>query len=546
MKKNNEDFAGLRVGIDIGSKTIKLVEIREVGKELVLENFDIIDIPQEDNGTKAHTAAKLLKEAFSRLSAEKRSVFSLITGPEVIIRRLSLPKMSENDLLEAIKWEIRSHISFPVEEAAVDYYPLVESSKVSGKTDIIMVAMKKSTLEAALSIFEAANIKLDVLTVTPFASWDLLKKLDALQKNKSTVLVNVGSETTKLTFFNGENLEFYREFSIAGDSFTKAMIGLFVSDSWQMNMTYAQAEEIKKLYGIPDENTEEKTSEGIPLIQILQIVKPVLRRFMNEIVRSFSYYKEHFGKEAIERILLTGGSSELKNLSSTISQGLDSKIEDLSGLIKLKIGKNIKDEKKLASSMPLLTTALGASVPHTPSINLLKKTGFSLKTELPFGLGKIIQSLNPESLKNISTLVTVSAAAFMIIAGILAAVVTNTNIETYKKNLNEKKLLLEDLRNLSEHREILAQIEKGKSPVKECIAELANLMPSNTYLNSLLFDGKTKSMIIEGTCANMASVSALMKNIETSPFFGNTTLNEARRSAVKNGISFKIAFNISL
>jgi type IV pilus assembly protein PilM len=548
-RKNNEDKnLLLTVGIDISERSIALVEIQDSDEKLVIESFDTLEIPQTaDNENKNSSIIRFLKESFSRFPAGKHSVFSILSGSEVIIRRLSTPKMKEKDLIQAIKWDIKSHTPFPITSALIDYRSLGEvREKGVDKLDLLAVAVQKEAIDNTCLLFEAAGIKLDGVSVAPFAIWSLLKKTQLLQKDKITAFINMGSDTTKILFFNGENLEFYRELNLAGNNFTKA-IANFVSSETKKPANYEEIEKIKRDYGIPVEGTTEKTPEGIPLIELLAALKPVLRRFSNEIVRSFSYYKEQFQKESIDRILISGGSSKLKNIDAFLSSELEGRVEKLDELLSPESGHNIKDEARLKENLPRLAIALGTALSKSKEINLIKKSGHGPKINVSAELNKyasVFSKIAPST--KVSTFIGVIAITALVIATLMINISVNNSISYYKKMLEEKKLTLENIKILSERRVILSKIEKEQTPIRQAIADLTNLMPSGAFLNGMSFDNAAKTVSIAGHCGNINSVAALLENIENSSFFSGSSLIEAKKSDTGNEIDFKMSFKINL
>ncbi|MEK7375713.1 MAG: pilus assembly protein PilM, partial [Candidatus Margulisiibacteriota bacterium] len=307
-----EFFAGKKpnlVGIDTSGGYVRLSELKVDEKgTAVLENYVVAEIPAvKETEDKKSAAIKTLKEAFSKLSSDKKDVFAMIAGSDVSIRRVFLPKLSGKDLAEAIKWETKTHFPFPVDKVMIDHHVIGKAEeKGSEKLDTWIVAAQKDFIAQNNMIFEKAGINLNGISVPPFAAWNLLKIENQLKENTITVFISIGFEITGISFFNGQKLEFYRDISIAGNNITNAMVGQFVTDNWQMNINYEQAEKLKRQYGIPAEGTEEKSADGVLLSNILQIIKPVLRRFLNDVLRSFDYYKEQYHRDKIDRVIISG------------------------------------------------------------------------------------------------------------------------------------------------------------------------------------------------------------------------------------------------
>ncbi len=543
-KNNKKDPSGKSaIGVNISAHVLNVVELARQGDKNIIDGYSSIEIPQDlDKGHIDPFIIDTLKKQCTNLKSKREGVFSIISGSEVIIRRMQIPKIGKKELLEAIKWEIKTHIPFPIETAVINYSILDEiKSKDITKLDLLVAVVQKSSVERTKDLFEKAGIRLEGLSIAPFAVWNLLKGTSILKKDKRTAFIDIGSENTKIVFFDGENLEFYRELPIGGIHFTKSMIGLFVSDKWQMNLNYQQAEAMKRRYGIPEEDTSDMTEDGLPLKQIYQVMRPTLRRFLNEVSRSFGYYKEQFSKVSIDRVILAGGSSKMKNIDSHLSSELGINIEKIENLIKIENGPLIKDEALLLQTIPHIAIAMGAALSQAKEMNFIGKT--------QGGLGKAGRSETQKTLsqaplqKNFYTAAAISVLAVYLAAIAAMNVSLNNRIQSYRDLINNQKRLLENLKILSEKQMILSKIEKQKVPLRPAIAELTNLLPKNSFLDAFSYNNGSKGFAISGVAADMYLVGDLLKRIESSGFFSDTSLIEARKTPDKRSVGFSMSFN---
>lgn len=537
-KKSNQKE--LIVGVNITGYFVNIVLLQKENNKNTIEDFVSESIPQDIEKEKVDNfVITTLKNYFSKLKTPKFKVFSLILESETIIRRIQIPKISSKELLEAVKWEIKTHIPFSVENAAISFSILGEiKSKEGAKYDLLVAVVQKESIERTKTIFEKASIHLDSLTIAPFAVWNLLKAGDILKKEQRTAFVEIGSENTKIIFFDGESLDFYREIPIGGMHFTKSMIGLFVADKWQMNLDYRQAEKLKIKYGIPDENTTEVTEEGLPLKQIYQVLRPTLRRFLNEINRSFNYYKEQFSKVSIDRVILSGENSKIKNLDLHLSSEIGVKIEKIEDLLKIEKGQTIKDLNEFLLSIPNIALAIGVALLQNKEMDFTSKgvSGNILS-------GKIeIERLTPSKQTAIA-IVGLIALSYILTLYLVTTNVENT-IKKYEKLIKEQRLLLLNLKLLKDKEETLSKIESQKNYLRPLIVEIANIMPTKVNLDTFTFNNSTKSFAISGTSKDMFSVGNFLKKLESSSYFDNVFLVEAKKTGDENIYKFSITFTL--
>ncbi|MFA5097056.1 MAG: type IV pilus assembly protein PilM [Candidatus Margulisiibacteriota bacterium] len=537
------------IGLDISGGYVRMAQLKISEKDTLLENYAVVEVPQAKEGQdRISVLSSAIKEAAAGFSKDKnREVFAMTSGPDVSIRRVLLPKLSGKELAEAIKWETKTHFPFPVDKVVIDKYVMGPAQdKGIDKLDTWLVAAQKELLEKSWGLTEKAGLPIKGISVPPFAAWNLLRTEGQLKDSTVTVFINMGAEITGISFFDGQKLDFYRELSIAGNNITNAMVGLFVSDNWQMNINYEQAEKIKRQYGIPKEGTEEKTSDGVPLSNILQIMKPVLKRLMNDILRSFDYYKEQYNKTRIDRVIISGGSSKLLNLAEYLSSGLGIKVETLNKLVSIKVSDSI-DAKQLEQDLSHLTTSIGLALSRAKEINLYSRKKEALSLSLPFDLERFIPALSlPSPSAKVPAIIASAVLAVFIAAALFTGYNLDKTISFYSKQLEEKKILLTDLKLLSERRAILSKIEKEQAPLRGILTELTNILPPSVTLSGVSYVNASKYLVISGSAPSVQSIGTLLKNIEGSSMFSKTILIEAKKSPSGAESLFNMTFAVDL
>lgn len=532
--------ANTAIGLDIGEKTVKFVKIRQTNGDFTLLRYDIKDIPSGQERIRA--VSEILKELFKSEKGDAE-VYTCAFGPNVSLKRITIPQMPDGEIASAMKWEAKNLATFPLENAAVDFFKIGKTTeKASDKIEIMLIMASEEVMNFFSAVSKESGVKFAGISVLPLALRGLLFKQKRLEQDKVTAVIDIGSDAASINLFKGNTLQFTREISVAGESFTKAMTGLLVADHWQLNLTYEQSEDIKHRYGIPPKDTSELTENGIPLVHIYEMMFPTLKRLQNEIMRSFDYFKEQFREEKIDNIFLTGGSSGMKNLSEHLSNALGIKVETIDPLENAKIDPKsdikLDEVKKVASRLSL---AVGLAIDRSQRINLIssreKEGGFKVPFNLQ-GLLKMpglpgIPSL-PEMKVRIPANMFVWIAVILIGASIFYDVKLTQTRNQLRKELSSKQSLLSDIRTLVERRSILNQILKEGTNVKDTLYEITQVLPPHVYLTELLYENAARQMVISGDAPDTQTVGQTMSNIEESPYFSGTTLIETRKGAVNN------------
>jgi cell division ATPase FtsA len=359
-----------------------------------------------------------------------------------------------------------------------------------------------------------------------------------------------------INLFKNNALQFTREMSVAGDSFTKCLTGTIVGDNFQLNLNLAQAEALKIRFGIPKEDATDQTDEGISLTQIRAALRPTLRRFSNEIQRSFDYYKEQFLEEKISKIYLSGGSSKLKNLDAFICESFAVPVEVLNPFQRIGLSTALKHkEAELAEIAPRLTLALGLAIGRAQSLNLIKeekkkkpKTPATpslnlteLKSKIKLGeLAKIFENLP------YTNFISGGLVILLLLCALGYNFYLSNRIAYYSKELASRKLALTDLKALISRRTIIKKISAEETKVRETLGKLASTLPSSITLSSLNYQNTTRTALITGTCSNIQKIGDIINAIESSPNFSEVQLKSAKKISDSEKMKIILRYRFTL
>ncbi|MFH1709642.1 MAG: type IV pilus assembly protein PilM [bacterium] len=531
------------IGLDIDEKSVKFVKLKKTDRDVTLLKYAVREIPLSDDKVKAISI--LLKDLFKTEKPETE-VYVCAFGTNISLKRLTIPVMPDEEIADALKWEAKNIVPFPMKNSAIDFFKIGKvSDKAVEKYDIMFAVAGEELLNFLASISKESAVRFSGISIIPLALCAVLNQSKKIEKDKINAIIDFGAEAASINIFKGDTPNFTREITVAGDSLTKAMTGLLVADQWQLNLTYEQAEEIKKKYGIPKKDTAEVTDSGIPLVHIHEMMAPTLQRLQNEIIRSFDYYKEEFRTEKIDNIFLTGGGSRLKNLEEFLSNALGTKVEMIDPVENIKVdpasGIDAADLKEASSRLAL---AVGLALEQSEKINFQRTNEAPSKFK---GLEKIFKKINI----NFNVKVPVNIAIWSAAAVIALAVIYNFYLigvrEHFKKEIASKQAILTDVKALVEKRAILEQISREETHIRETLSQITRALPAGIVLTNLKYDNSKHQIWLTGEAKTTNIVGKLLKNFEDSPNFKKTLLIEARKAVVESvqKIIFKITFNLT-
>jgi len=294
-------------GLDIGSSYIKAVQLKEKRSGYELELFDQIQLPPElivdgsiiDSMRLVEALKELLKKARIRT---KNVAISIAGHASVIIRRISLPEMTEEELAESIKFEAEQYVPFDIEDVNIDFQ-ILGPKEEPGQMDVMLVAVKKDIINEYVSVAKEAGLAPVVVDVDAFALGNMYEINYEIEAGKNLALVNLGARTINLNLVKNGVSIFTRDSSVGSNIITEAL-------QKEFNLSYDQAERAKR-----GEPVEGASQDGV-----YEIMKASYEELLTEITRSIEYFQTTSFHEEVSNIILSGGGALLKDFQNYLAE----------------------------------------------------------------------------------------------------------------------------------------------------------------------------------------------------------------------------------
>ncbi|MEE9219851.1 MAG: type IV pilus assembly protein PilM [Acidobacteriota bacterium] len=340
------------VGLDIGSSSIKLVQLRESGRDggYRLENLGVAPLSPEAIVDGAIMDSGLVVDVIQNLFRENKvkgaDVALSLSGHSVIIKRVSLPTMNEEELAESIQWEAEQYIPFDIQDVNIDYQILQgDSMTAEGNMDVLLVAVKKSKINDYTSAIHQAGKTPMVVDVDVFALQNAFETNYAPEYDLSMALVNIGASVTNISIMQGANSVFWRDISIGGNQYTDAI-------QKELNVSYGRAESLKKGEEAPGENAE----------QLQQIFKQVNQDVCSEIQKTLDFFKATTAGEPVNKIVLSGGSCRVPGLQEMLAERFGVPIEMFNPFQAIQVSDKRFPQEQIHDLAPTLAVAVGLAL----------------------------------------------------------------------------------------------------------------------------------------------------------------------------------------
>ena len=294
------------IGLDIGSHSIKAVQLRRTFRGFELVGFHEKVISREGETAPSDAVAQALAELFSEGHIVGDIVITSIPGHQVSARIIKLPFTDRRKMDQVIPFEVEGYTPFNIEEMVVSYH-IVKVEE--GEAQILALLVKKDMLRDHLEILERANISPKIVDLDVLALYSISRLM--LQGMEGPLsLADIGASKTSICIVEDGHLSMIRSLPIGGEAITAAI-------QRELNLTHEEAEQGKTLHGIILEDQGESEEERRFSKCIESAISPLLR----EMKQTFHYYEaDHH--QGVRRIFLCGGTSALPNLIPYLSREL--------------------------------------------------------------------------------------------------------------------------------------------------------------------------------------------------------------------------------
>src|SRR3990172_1464140 len=240
------------IGLDIGSSSIKLCELKETKKGYHLQNFGIAPLPPEVivDGQLMNSSAVV--DAIQTLVRDRKikvkEVATSVSGTAVIIKKIKLPAQSPEELSESIKWDAEQYVPFDINYVNLDYQ-ILHPGDEEGQMEVMLVAAKKDFINDYVAVVKEAGLNPVVMDVDAFALENMYEINYAIQEGEVLALVNIGASTININVTKGGMVVFTRDVTAGGNAFTEEI-------QKQLGVSFEEAETLK-IGGSSGADTEE-------------------------------------------------------------------------------------------------------------------------------------------------------------------------------------------------------------------------------------------------------------------------------------------------
>ncbi len=337
------------VGLDIGSSSVKAVELTKSKKGFQLTGFAyetlgpdaVVDGAIMD----APVVAETIKRTFTAGKFKPKSVATGVSGHSVIVKRVVVPAATADDVGASIEFDTEQYIPFEISEVNLDYQVVGPGTTPTDDPgmEVVLVAAKKDKIQNHTNVISLAGRSPELVDIDAFALQNAFEANYTAPANATIALLNIGASLMNINITKGGMPLFIRDVSVGGNQYTDIL-------QKELQLSFQEAEDLKlgKTGG----------SEAEMVHPLLESITDML---IMEVQKTFDFFRETYPSETITQVLISGGTSHMAGLAEKIQETFGYPTEVLNPFKSITLGPKV-DAARVTSLGPALAVAVGLAL----------------------------------------------------------------------------------------------------------------------------------------------------------------------------------------
>jgi len=337
------------VGLDIGSSSVKAVELGKKGANLQLLNLGFenlqTDTIVDGQIMELNNVSNVIAHIFTEHQIRTNRVVAGVSGHSVIVKNIVLPQMSSEELQESFSWHAEEHIPFDIADVNLDYELTGKSSET---LHVLMAACKSDKIANVKQAIQLAGKQPVIIDVDAFALQNCYELNYRPKAGEVVALLNIGAATMNINILNGSRSVFARDASVGGSQYTSLL-------QKELGLSFEQAEAVKRGMPLP---------EGVEPRPIQPIIETVSETLALEMKKTVDFYRAtaQEGEGTIQKILLAGGGSKLPGLADFFGRRFDMPVEVFNPFRQIEVDERKFDPDYMREIVPEMAVAVGLAL----------------------------------------------------------------------------------------------------------------------------------------------------------------------------------------
>ena len=336
------------VGLDIGSRSIKAAQLVDSKRGNALKHFGIADIAhgaiEEGTINDPESVAQSISQLFKSYGIKQNNVAVSIGGYSVIVKKISVQTMAEEQLQETIHFEAEQYIPFDISDVNLDFQILGESETNPNQMNVFLVAAKKEMVNDYINLVNLAGLNPCIVDVEAFALQNTFESNYDIQDD-NIALIDIGASKTSLNILKGSSSVFMRDVSLGCGQINQKIMSL-------IECTFEEAEQLK--YGDDPGRLTPEDLKGI--------VSSVVADWCTEIRRALDFFYSTYPEDQIKRIILSGGGANISEFKHLLATEASAEVESINPFQKFPVENKNLDNAYIKKIGPQAAISMGLAM----------------------------------------------------------------------------------------------------------------------------------------------------------------------------------------
>lgn len=336
------------VGLDIGSSSVKVIELRKKGEGYELVNMGIESLGQDavvDGAIMdSFTVTTAIENIFTQNKIKLKSVATAVSGHSVIVKKISVNAPSELEVANAIPYEAPQYIPFAMEDVNISYQVLGPATAGPG-FDVMLVAVKRDKILNHTNVLSQSGKTPMVVDIDAFALQNAFEMNYEPTPDKMIALLNIGASLMNINIMHGGVPLFTRDVSVGGNQYTDTL-------QKELDLSYDDAEKLKQGHEVGSVTLEQASPHLRSVSEILLL----------EVQKTFDFFKQTTSAESIQHIYVAGGSARIEGLVDLLKEEFGIPVEIMNPFQRVEVNPTKFPADQIDNLAPRMSVAVGLAL----------------------------------------------------------------------------------------------------------------------------------------------------------------------------------------
>ena len=337
------------MGLDIGSSSIRLLQLSRHGSSYRIDHFAIEPLPQgvivEKSVQDIEAISGAIQSAVRNSGSNSKFCAVAVSGSAVFTKAISLPaNLAEADIESQVQIEANQYIPYPLDEISLDFEVLGPSPRNADMVDILLAASKNENVESRQDALESLGLKARVVDVESFAianAFELIREREGIRSTETVGIFDIGHDLSTLLILRNGRVVYTRDHPFGGNQLIEEIMRRY-------DMTAEQAKFFMRGEPGPDNFEDE-------------VLEPFMLNVVHQISRALQFYSSSAEFSNIRTMYLAGSMASTKGLADVVEQELGIKTGVADPVSGLEIAPSVA-VAALTRNSPNLMVAMGLAL----------------------------------------------------------------------------------------------------------------------------------------------------------------------------------------